>query len=142
MNSGTKKREDFLLLLGGQDEERQDSNEILTKDGTCHMIQGYPKPLPSGRSGHIAAAVSGEKVVVCGGLDAKTRALTSVCWLYMPKENDWIEIASLRQAVRYAAATALKGSVMVAGGTNKHGQKTNQVQVIQAFLVTHQGRRS
>ena len=41
-------REMTLLLIGGRDEESGDSVEVLTKDGPCHTVEGFPAPLPAG----------------------------------------------------------------------------------------------
>ena len=46
--SGGDNGESALVLLGGQDEEQGDSVEVLTADGACHLVEGFPAPMPEG----------------------------------------------------------------------------------------------
>ncbi len=104
-----------LVLLGGRDEERRDSAEVLTADGACHLVDGFPAPMPEGersscmeqvskcvrslipllqgRTGHMAASVLNTSLLVCGGLTArKPSALSRKCWVYNKGSNVWKQV--------------------------------------------------
>lgn len=130
-------REHALVLVAGRDEEGRESVEVLTSQGPCHLVDGFPAPLPAGRAGHAAAAVRNESLLVCGGLDAATGRLSRKCWSYSAKGgNEWKQVPGLRSAARYASAAALGGSVYVMGGTGAAGAKTAETQVFDSDTFT------
>ena len=54
--------ENALLIIGGQDEEVQDSVEVLTRDGVCQLVDGFPAFLPEGRRGHVVGEFTLQKI--------------------------------------------------------------------------------
>jgi hypothetical protein len=119
---------DLLLVLGGNDEERHDSTEIVTRGGTCLLPEGFPAAMPEGRTGHVAVRVN-KHVVVCGGLD-RTRGMPSnKCWSFNAENNAWTALPGMKLAVAHAAAAAQDKHMLVLGGNDAKRQKTAAVQV-------------
>ncbi len=79
----------------------------------------------------MVASVRNSSLVVCGGLTSRS-VLSRKCWMYSQGSgaNAWKQVPGLRQSVRYAAACAVGGDVLVSGGTDKSGEKTDAVQVL------------
>ena len=51
------------MMIGGKDEEKQDSVEVVSRLGSCLMPDGHPAQLPVGRTGHVAVLAGKSKQV-------------------------------------------------------------------------------
>lgn len=80
--------------------------------------------LMTGRAGHTATLLSDGRVLVTGGIDGQSNALTS-CEIYDPTGNRWTKAAGMRTArIDHAAVRLASGDVLVVGGSS--GGQYNQ----------------
>jgi len=113
----------FAYEFGGGDGVRQLDQILRVDPATGGTVRVGTLPAPS--SDHAAAAVAGEAYVV-GGYTGSRWLNTIVAW--SPGQMAHV-VARLPTPLRYAAVTAAKGKVIVAGGSLPSGTASRVVYV-------------
>ncbi len=116
----------YVYLFGGGDGSAQ-HREIVRVD----PVSGRTQPagsLPAASSDQAAAEIGGTAYVV-GGFDGSRWLDTVVAW--RPGESARV-VAHLPDPVRYAAVTAVRNALVVAGGSLPDGRASDSVYVLRA----------